>query len=483
MTAPRSLPRAFALDVERAVGAGWSFSDTAVRWSYSYDASLARSAPDLVALPATEDEIAHLVRLCQQYRIPFVARGAGTGIAGGAVPIAGGLVISLSRMKRILSIDADDMTAVVEPGVVNLELARAVEPMGLAFVPDPSSQKACTIGGNVANNSGGPHCLAYGVTAHHIRGLRAVMPDGQIVDMGGRCADQPGYDLTGLFVGSEGTLGIATRILCRLVPRRQSVATLLASFSRLEDAASAVTRIIAAGIIPAALEMLEGAIIKAVEDSVHAGYPTDAAAVLLVEVEALTDALPELTGRIRDELTRCAATTVRQAETDAERARLWAGRKGALGAAARLKPRYYLQDGVVPRTQLVPVLVEIARIARDENVQIVNVFHAGDGNLHPLVLFDPADREETRRAAIAAEHIVRACVKAGGTLSGEHGIGLEKNNYMDWIFSPTDLAVMDRVRRALDPHALANPHKVLPSPGSCHEILAPPDMSGGGLWI
>ena len=483
MTPARGVPRSFAHQVRAIVGPDWCHADASARWAYSYDASLARSAPDLVALPANEDEIAHLVRLCLQYRVPYIARGAGTGIAGGAVPIAGGLVIALARLKRILEINEDDLTAVVEPGVVNLELAHAVEPRGLAFVPDPSSQKACTIGGNVANNSGGPHCLAYGVTAHHIRGVRAVLPDGRIADLGSRCSDSPGLDLAGLFVGSEGTLGIATQILCRLVPRRESVSTLLAAFARLEDAALAVTRIIASGIIPAALEMLEGAIIRAVEESVHAGYPIDAAAVLLVEVEGLRESLPELEARILAELRSCSATTIRQATSDAERARLWAGRKGALGAAARLKPRYYLQDGVVPRTQLVPVLTRIAAIARENDVQIVNVFHAGDGNLHPLVLFDPADAAETRRAAHASEAIVRACVDAGGTLSGEHGIGLEKNNYMEWIFSKTDLEVMDRVRRALDPHALANPHKVLPSPASCHEILAPPDLSAGGLWV
>jgi glycolate oxidase len=480
---PRALPKAFARQVASTVGERYCFLGAAERWAYSYDASLARSAPDIVALPADEAEVAALVKICHAERVPFIARGAGTGIAGGAVPIVGGLVIGLSRLNRILSISREDLCAVVEPGVVNLDLARALSPLGLCFVPDPSSQRACTIGGNVANNSGGPHCLAYGVTTHHIRGLRVVMPDGELVDLGGPWGDAPGYDLTGLFVGSEGTLGIATRILCRLTPKREAVATLLASFSTMRQAAGAVSAIIASGVIPAALEMLDGPIIQAVEDSVHAGYPRHAAAVLLVEVEGLQEALPELTARIVGELERAGADTIEEAKDETARDRLWAGRKGALGAAARLKPRYYLQDGVVPRTKLLDVLNQLAEIANELSVQIVNVFHAGDGNLHPLVLFDPKDREETGRAARAVERIVRAIVQAGGALSGEHGIGLEKNNYMGWIYTEDDLETMRQVRLALDPFALANPEKVLPSPKSCHEILAPPDLAASGLWI
>jgi glycolate oxidase len=483
LAASRGVSRRFAREVERVVGATWCLTDASDRWAYSYDASLARSAPDIVAVPGTEEEVARLVRLCHRERVPFVARGAGTGIAGGAVPIAGGLVISMARMKRILAIEPDDLVAVVEPGVVNLELDRALAPLALAFVPDPSSQQACTIGGNVANNSGGPHCLAYGVTTHHVRGLRVVMPDGELVDLGGPWAESPGYDLTGLFVGSEGTLGIATRILCRLTPRREAVATLLAAFAAMESAAAAVSRIIARGVVPAALEMMDGPIIRAVEESVHAGYPVGAAAVLLVELEGLAEALPDLVTDVRGLLVAAGAASVREARSEAERQTLWAGRKGALGAAARLAPRYYLQDGVVPRTQLLPVLSRIAQIGRELELTIVNVFHAGDGNLHPLVLFDPADPEQTRRAAQAGERIMRACVDAGGTLSGEHGIGLEKNNFMPWVFGPADLEAMARVRAALDPLGLANPGKVLPSPVSCHEILAAPDLAAGGLWV
>ncbi|MBI4863959.1 MAG: FAD-binding protein [Candidatus Riflebacteria bacterium] len=480
MSNSRGISRRLADRISDTVGSRWCLGSPEERWAYSYDGSLARAAPDLVVLPGSEEEVAQVVRLCHNEGVPFVARGAGTGLSGGSVAIVGGVVIGLARLDRILEIDPDDLLAIVEPGVVNLDLCLAAARHGLAFMPDPASQKVSTIGGNVANNAGGPHCLAYGVTTQHVIGLTVVLPDGERIDLGGPLADVRGYDLTGLYVGSEGTLGIVTRIICRLCPRRESTVTLLAAFSAMEPAAAAVTRIISEGIVPTALEMMDGPIIRAIEESFHAGYPVEASAILLVEVEGLAEGLASVSSRIRTILDAAGPMLVREATSEGERQRLWAGRKGALGAVARLNLRYHLQDGVVPRSRLPSVLERVAAIGRELDLSIVNVFHAGDGNLHPLILFDPDDPDQMQRATVAAERIIRSCVEAGGTLTGEHGLGLEKNNWMGWLYTAEDLAVMKRVKDALDPRGIANPGKLLPSPLSAHQPLAAPDLSAGG---
>ncbi|MBI4865444.1 MAG: FAD-binding protein [Candidatus Wallbacteria bacterium] len=471
--------------LEGVLGKRWVFHRDEERLAYSYDASLARARPDVVCLPGSTAEVAAAVRAAVREGLPFVARGAGTGIAGGSVPVAGGLVIGLARLNRILEIDLADRYAVVEPGVVNLTLDQALGQQGYCYRPDPSSQKVCTLGGNVANNSGGPHCLAYGVTANHILGVEVVLPDGSVTELGARHVDPLGYDLTGVFVGSEGTMGIATKVVCRIARSAEGVRTMLASYARMEDAAASVSAIIAAGIVPAALEMMDGPIIRAVEEFIGAGYPVDAAAVLLIEVEGLGEGLDGAVRSIESICKARGARQVRVADSEAERQRLWAGRKGALGAVARLKPRYYLHDGVVPRTRLLSVLQAIADAAARHRLTIVNVFHAGDGNLHPLILFDPADADETHRVHVAGEEIMRACVASGGTLSGEHGIGLEKNDMMDWVYSPEDLEAMQRVRSAFDPEGLANPQKVFPARRGCAELRA--DGHGGRpageMWI
>lgn len=482
-----SVPPGFVRALASLVGERFVFAGEAGRAAYSYDASIVRSLPGVACLPGSAAEVAAVVRLAAREGLPFVARGAGTGIAGGSVPIRGGLVIGLARLNRILEIDLVNRIAVVEPGVVNLDLGRAVEAAGYCYRPDPSSQKVCTLGGNVANNSGGPHCLAYGVTANHILGLEVVLPDGDVVELGARHVDPAGYDLTGLFVGSEGTMGIATKIVCRLSRSAEGVRTLLAGYTNMEDAARTVSAILAAGIVPAALEMMDGPIIRAVEDFVHAGYPLDAAAVLLIEVEGQASGLEEAIASIVSICRGNGAATVRAAGSEEERQKLWAGRRGALGAVARIKPRYYLHDGVVPRTRLLEVLRRIAETGTRYGLTIANVFHAGDGNLHPLILFDPADPGEAEKVHLAGEEILRACVESGGTLSGEHGIGIEKNEQMGWIFGAEDLEAMRRVRDAFDPVGLANPGKVFPSGASCAEIGRHEGSAAGSpdgrLWI
>ncbi len=470
-------------EIAGVVGARYVFDRDEEKRAYSYDASLIRARPDLVCVPGSAEEVAAVVRVAHRHRVPFVARGAGTGIAGGSIPIEGGIVIALTRLNRILEVNIPDRYAVVEPGVVNLDLTRRVENEGYCYRPDPSSQKVCTIGGNVASNAGGPHCLAYGVTSNHILGMEVVLPDGSITEIGAPHLEPGGYDLTGLFTGSEGTLGIATKIICRLSRSSEAVRTMLASYDRMEDAAAAVEAIIAAGVIPAALEMMDREIIRAVEAAVGAGYPVDAEAVLLIEIEGPRDGLNESSDVIKSLCLDQGAREFRTAQSEEERQKLWKGRKGALGAVARIKPMYYLHDGVVPRTRLLWVMKKIAATAAQHRLTIVNVFHAGDGNLHPFILFDPADADEVRRVHLAGEEILRACVECGGTLSGEHGIGIEKNEMMGWIFSEQDLETMRRVRSAIDPAGVANPKKVLPSGARCGELSRSPGSAPAGAWI
>mgnify|MGYP000557266390 CR=1 FL=1 len=437
---------------------------------YEYDASIDRALPEAVVFPTSAEQVSAVVKICNELGVPFTPRGAGTGLSGGSLPVEGGVLIALNRMNRILEIDVENLRAVVEPGVVNLHISNAVAPYGLYFVPDPSSQKACTIGGNVAENSGGPHTLLYGVTTNHVLGLEVVLPDGEIVWVGGKALDTPGYDLTGLLCGSEGTLGIVTKVIVRLCPLPEAVKTLLAVFDTVDDASNAVSTIIARGVVPAALDMMDNLSIQAVEEAVHAGYPRDAGAVLLVEVEGLRDGLDDLAEGLAAVCRECGAREVRVARSARERALLWAGRKGAFGAMGRISPDFYVMDGVIPRSTLPYVLRRIAEIAQRYGLRIANVFHAGDGNLHPLVLFDaevPGQIEAVRRIG---EEILAVCAEVGGALTGEHGIGIEKRDLMPLVFSPDDLAMMRRLKEAFDPRGLCNPSKVFPTPGACVDV-------------
>jgi glycolate oxidase len=394
--------------------------------------------------------------------VPLVARGAGTGVSGGSIPVAGGIVVGTARMKRILEINAEDRYAVVEPGVINLDVSAAAAPLGLSYVPDPSSQTVSTIGGNVAENAGGPHCLLYGMTANHVLGLEVVLADGQIIQLGGIAPDAPAFDLRGVTIGSEGTLGIVTKITVRLIPRPSDARTLLAMFNQLEDAGRAVSAIIAQGIIPAAMEIMDGRMMRAVEEAVHAGYPPDAEAVLLVEVDGYAEGLDELTAEIQDLCRKYGAREIRLAATAEERAGLWRGRKSAFGAMGRIAPAYYIQDGVVPRSRLPEVLRYVVEVGKTHDLQIANVLHAGDGNLHPLVAFDPRQPGVIAKVRAASSDILRKCVELGGTITGEHGVGLEKQDFMPWLFSEADLRPMHQLKNVFDPHGMLNPGKMFP---------------------
>jgi glycolate oxidase subunit GlcD len=423
--------------------------------------------------------VVQAVRIAARHRRPFVTRGSGTGLAGGATPVDDPLVIVTTQLNQILEVDADERVAWVEPGVLNLDLSRAVAHLGLHYAPDPSSQQACTIGGNVATNAGGPHCLASGVTATHVLAIEVVLADGSVAMLGGLEPDQPGYDLRGCFVGSEGTMGIATRIAVRLTPNPPAVRTMLLDFVSIDDAAAAVSGIIAAGIVPAALEMMDAEITRAVEDYVGAGFPRDAAAVLLVEVDGLAGGVAHQVAAVDRVGREHGARTVRVAADEAERALLWKGRKSAFGAIARIAPDYYLHDAVVPRTRLVDVLRQVYAIAGEQHLTMMNVFHAGDGNLHPLIVFDAREPGVWERVHRAGDEILAACVAAGGVLSGEHGIGLEKREAMPLVFSPDDLDAQARLRDAFDPSGRANPQKILPRGSRCGELQRVPE----GAWI
>ncbi len=434
---------------------------------YEYDGAVDTATPDAVVLPHDTADVAKLARFCREHHVPIVPRGAGTGLSGGAIPIEGGVVVSFARMARILEIDVPNRRAVVQPGLINLHLSTAVAPHGLSFVPDPSSQKACTLGGNVAENSGGPHTLAYGVTTNHVTGLEIVLADGTIVRLGGKAEDAEGYDLIGTFVGSEGTLGLVTEITVKLTPLPEDKRTIMAAFPEMDQASESVSAIIAAGIVPAAIELMDQLATQAVEAAVGAGYPLDAGGILLVEVDGLRDGLDDAAARIETICRGHGATTLRQAANAMERERLWAGRKGAFAAMGRLAPAYYVQDGVIPRTRLPAVLRTVREISARSGLRIANVFHAGDGNLHPLILFARSD--ELERVHEAGLDILRACVENGGSITGEHGVGMEKNCYMPMQFTPADLAAMRRVKAAFDPDGLANPGKIFPTPGRCRE--------------
>jgi glycolate oxidase subunit GlcD len=458
------------------------------RHLYAKDAGVAARSPALVVWPDDTDDVSHVVRTCRASGVPFTARGAGTGLSGGAVGLAEGVVVSLQRMNRVLEVDVENRCAWVEPGVVNLELSKFVAHLGLHFAPDPSSQPVCTVGGNVAENSGGPHCLLYGVTSSHVIAVETVLPSGEVVMLGGEAGEPSGYDLRGVFVGSEGMCGIATRICVRLTPNPLAVATMLASFASVSDASRATSAVIAAGIVPAALEMMDGPICRAVAAFLGTtDYPTDAEAVLLVEVDGMRAACEERAARVTEVLRASGAKLVKRAADDAERERFWRGRKSAFGAIGRIAPHYYLHDCVIPRTRLVDVLEAVYAVARKHDLTVVNVFHAGDGNLHPLLVFDgslPGVRERVDRAG---HEIVELCVRAGGTLTGEHGVGLEKREYMGLVFTEDDLDAQAKVPRAFDPDAIANPDKVFPRGSRCGDVRevhrAAHEASSLGLWV
>ncbi len=449
---------------------------------YEYDGSVERARPDCVVFPSSTRDVAEIMRLAKRFETPLVGRGAGTGLSGGALPREGGIVVVFARMNRILEIDAESRRAAVQPGVVNLDITRAVEHLGLYFAPDPSSQKSCTIGGNVSENAGGPHTLAYGVTTNHVTGLEIVLPeDGRVVRIGGKTAEPLGYDLTGLMVGSEGTLAMVTEITVRLSRVPEAVKTLLAVYDRVDDATESVVEITRRGITPAACEMLDGWTLRTVEDFVHAGFPRDCAAVLLLEVEGLSEAVEEQAAEISAVCSARGAREVRVARDAHERDLLWKGRKNAFGAIGRLSPSYYVLDGVIPRTRLPETLRRIEEIGRASGFRIGNVFHAGDGNLHPLILFDPRNAGEFERVVAASREIIEHCIAMGGALTGEHGVGMEKNELMPLMFTPEDLALMGRVRAAFNPDGLLNPQKILPLGKGCGELRVLPQSVGSAL--
>jgi glycolate oxidase len=446
---------------------------------YRRDASNMEGHASVVCLPTTVEEVQSCVRIANAHGVPFVARGSGTGLAGGAVPADGAVVISLTKMNRIVSVDAVNGRAWVQPGVLNLDLSNQLAHLGVHFAPDPSSQQTCSIGGNVANNSGGPHCLAEGVTASHIIAVQVVLPDGTVTVLGGDDPEPIGYDLRGVFVGSEGMLGIATEVCVKLTQNPPDVQTMLMDFDTVEAGAQTVSGIIAAGMVPAAVEMMDQLCLQAVEAFIHADLPVDSAAALLVEVVGLPGGLRADVDRITEIARAHGVRNIRVAADDAERALLWKGRKSAFGAIARIQPDYYLHDTVVPRSELPRVLEQIYEIAARYELQVLNVFHAGDGNLHPLLVFDARVPGTLERVHLAGGEIVRASVEAGGVLSGEHGIGLEKRDYMPLMFSEIDLEAQRRLRLAFDPLERANPGKVLPSPATCGEVHSVPE----GAWI
>jgi glycolate oxidase len=441
---------------------------------YEYDGSVEVARPTCVVFPRTTADVVGIVQIANRHETPIVGRGAGTGLSGGALARHGGILVVFSRMNRILEIDVENQRATVQPGVVNADLSVAVAHTGLHFAPDPSSQKASTIGGNVSENSGGPHTLAYGVTTNHVLSLEVVLPTGELVQLGSKALDPPGYDLVGLFVGSEGTLGLITQITVKLTRLPEAVKTLLGIFDSVDDATETVVDITARGITPAACEMLDGWTLRAVESYVHAGFPIDCAAVLLLEVDGLREAVEQHAEDVAEVCRAHHAREVRVARDAKERDLLWKGRKNAFGAVGRLSPTYYVQDGVIPRTKLPATLRRINEIGKKYGFEIGNIFHAGDGNLHPIILFDARDESQFRRAVATGDEIIQFCIEMGGSITGEHGVGMEKDRLMPLLFSEADLDSMRRVRDAFNPAGLLNPGKIFPSTKGCGEIHVRP---------
>ncbi|MBW1734904.1 MAG: FAD-binding protein [Deltaproteobacteria bacterium] len=431
---------------------------------YSYDASLEKGRPDVVVLPGSTEEVSKIMAMAHREKVPILGRGSGTNLTGGTIPVKGGIVVHFSRMNRILEIDIPNRTVTVEPGVITLDLQTEVLKKGFVYQPDPASQKVSTIGGNIAENSGGPHCLKYGVTSNHVQGLELVLDDGTVIRTGGKSWDNPGYDIKGLFVGCEGTLGLVTKAILKLEKAPEAVKTMLAIYDTIEDGANTVSAIIAEGIIPATLEMMDNRVMRAVEETIKVGYPLDAAAVLIIELDGMPEGMEENAVKIMEICRRNNVREVKLAKDDAERAMLWAGRKGAFGSVGQVRPSYLCCDGTVPRSKLPEVLAKVIEIGERYHLPIGNVFHAGDGNLHPLIMFDERDPEEKGRVLRAATEILRACADAGGTISGEHGIGLEKLRETSFIFCENDLEFERRLKRAFDPDNIINPGKMIPEP-------------------
>jgi glycolate oxidase len=460
-------------ELRRICGAQAVLREPVQLLAYECDAlPAARETPAVVVLPDSAEQVQQIVRICAREKIPFVARGHGTGLSGGALPVAGGVLISLARMNRVLAIDLANQQVVVEPGVTNLEITRQVAPHGYYYAPDPSSQQVCSIGGNVAENSGGAHCLKYGFTVHHVLAVEAVLPDGELVQIGSPRADAPGPDLLSLIVGSEGTLAVVTKVTVRILRQPETVQTLLAAYDSIAAAGAAVSDIIAAGIIPAAVEMMDALAIRAAEAAVHPNFPP-ADTILIVELDGPAVEVRELFDVVESICRKAGASTVEIAADADQRLRIWKGRKAAFAAMGRISPNYYVQDGVVPRTKLPQVLERIRQLSTRTGLPIGNVFHAGDGNLHPLICYDDKIPGQAELAEHAAGEILGYCVEAGGSITGEHGVGVDKKQYMPRMFSDDDLDAMQRLRDAIDPMRLCNPGKVLPTPRLCGEVPGP----------
>ncbi len=443
---------------------------------YQYDGGVDKALPEVVVFPRSTEDVVALVNLAARNNLAIVGRGAGTGLSGGSIARAGGMVISFSRMNRILEIDLENERVIAQPGVVNLDITLAVQRFGYFYAPDPSSQRACTLGGNVAENAGGPHTLAYGVTTNHVVSLEAVLPDGSVIEAGAKELDVPGYDLVGLLTGSEGTMALVTRIGVRLMRQPEAVKTMLAIYGSTDQAGNTVGELTAQGITPVALEMLDGPMLRMVEAATHAGYPIDAAAVLLIELEGLTESVEEEAAQIAEVCRACGAREVRVAQSETERALLWKGRKNAFGAIGRVSPTYYVQDGVVPRTQIAKTLRAIEEIGKKHGIEISNVFHAGDGNMHPILPFDPRREGDLKRAQMAGEEILQFCISVGGSITGEHGVGMEKMELMPDLFSEDTLELIKKFKSLFDPTCALNPGKVLPTGKGCLEIRQAPEM-------
>ncbi len=460
--------------IEKILGPGGYLHKPEDLTLYEYDGGVDKSRPDLVVFPQSTEDVVAIVKLAAEIGAPIVGRGAGTGLSGGAIARAGGIVISFARMNRILEIDLANERAVVQPGVVNLDITAAVEADDYFYAPDPSSQRACTIGGNVSENSGGPHTLAYGVTTNHVLGLEAVLPDGSVITTGSECGlggyDLAGYDLTGLLVGSEGTMALVTKIIVRLMRKPEMVKTILAIYNCPEDAGDTVAEITARAITPVAIEMLDGPLLRMIEDATHAGFPPDAGAVLLIELEGMKETVEEQTAEVRQACETCRVREFRVARSAEERDLLWKGRKNAFGAVGRFSPAYYVQDGVVPRTQIAPTLRFIGELAERYGLPISNIFHAGDGNLHPLIMFDPRTPGALEKVRRASDEILEFCISVGGSITGEHGVGMEKMEMMGRQFSDASLEMIRRFKELFDPGCRLNPGKVLPTGRGCMEI-------------
>jgi len=454
-------PDKFLSDLSQIYPAERFLTQPAQLTPYESDALTAyRVRPLAVVLPVTQNEVIETVRLCDRYQIPFVARGSGTSLSGGSLPVEGGIVIALNRLDRILCIDPENRIAVVEAGVVNLDVSAAAQPYGLYYAPDPSSQPICTIGGNLAFNSGGAHCLKYGMTSNHVLGIKAVLPDGEVVQLGDESLEGIGPDLVGLFVGSEGLFGIALEVILRLMPKPEIFKTVLASYGSLEKAGNTVSEVVASGLLPGAMEMMDELAIRAAEAAVQANYPTGAAALLIIEIDGEKNQVEEEFEQLMGVIESSDAEEIRVAQDDADRARIWKGRKSAFSAVGRLSPDYIVQDGVVPRNRLGESLAEIERLSKQYNLRVANVFHAGDGNLHPLILYDGREAGSLERAEEIAGDIIHICIQSGGSITGEHGVGMEKRAYLPQMFNEVEMNTMRQLYNVMDPQKISNRGKM-----------------------